>query len=177
MAGPMRSFSCDLESDAGKGVEVKRSFIVAIVATLVSASMPALAWWNTGVVEVVNNSGRQISLVFLESSSSGLFSRVPAPAAPLALVPGARLSFGGRIVPWCDNINELRTKAIVVSTVALKRVAARELFRICQNYRDDIVYYVRGDASGWQDRVRCASGPFPYITIVVESNGLPLCKG
>jgi hypothetical protein len=152
---------------------VKRSFIVAIVATLVSASMPALAWWNTGVVEVVNNSGRQISVVFLESS--GLHSRVPA--APPGLAPGARLSFGGRIVPWCDNINELRTKAIVVSTVALKRVAARELFRICQNYRDDIVYYVRGDASGWQDRVRCASGPFPYITIVVESNGLPLCKG
>lgn len=153
---------------------MKRSFIVAIVATLVSASMPALAWWNTGVVEVVNNSGRQISVVFLESSM-GLRSR--APAAPPRLAPGATLSFGGRIVPWCDNINELRTKAIVVSTVALKRVAARELFRICQNYRDDIVYYVRGDASGWQDRVRCASGPFPYITIVIESNGLPLCKG
>lgn len=153
-----------------------RSIRAAISVAVISMSMPAFAWWNTGVVDVVNNSSRQISVNFLEVTNGGLRSSAAQPVNPFVLPPGARVKVGW-VVPWCDNIEELRSKAIVVSAGASRRAPAGELFRICQNYRDNIVYYVRGASSGWEDRVRCASGAFPYVSIAVDANELPVCKG
>jgi hypothetical protein len=153
---------------------MKRSVLAAIAAPLLLSMAPPSRWWNTGIVEVRNNSPRRISVTFLEAD--GLRSGATPPAPP-QIASGAVLSFGGRMAPWCDNVNELRTKAIVVSTTKSRGRPATELFRLCQNYRDDKVYYVRGTASGWEGRIPCASGRFPYITIVVTADALPVCKG
>jgi hypothetical protein len=143
----------------------------AFALLLAGSSFTAMAWWNTGVVEVVNNSQSMIDVVFLEHDNS-LYSKRPQ----TSIRPGAKLSFNGRVVPWCDNAYELQSKSITVRKVAADGSMSM-LFRVCQNYRDDTVYFVPGDVAAWENRSKCATRPLSYLTIIVQPNTVPICKG
>jgi hypothetical protein len=127
----------------------KVSLVVLVLACLFVVAAPkALAWWNTGLTAVYNQSYFPIVL--------------KVGRRELTRIEGysARDTFG-YVIPWCNNAQELKDKAIGVYDTYGTFYGS-----LCQNYADNIVYYVRPGES-WEHRIQCGSGPFSYINLTM----------
>ena len=116
---------------------------------------PAQAWWNTGCLRIYNyTSYAYLHVVDQEDSRYKLI--IPQDESR---------NFNGVIFPWCDNIDEVYSKAFLFRSGSSPYP---RLFYMFQNYRDDTVYWLPANASNYGQRIYAGTPPSSYLNVKVE---------
>ena len=142
---------------------------------IVVTPMEVRAFHNTGLASVINTFSKPVAVVDQESRGNDLgIIAVNATNAKIKLP----------YIPWCDNTTEVLSKALAF-VENNSSAGSKILFYLCQNYRDDMVYFVPANGAlfgsattanvDWASRVKCVPAPANNIDVTVESTGLPTC--
>ena len=143
----------------------------AALLLIVATPMEARAF-NTGLASVSNTYSKPVLVVDQEDRSVD-----PGVIEVTATNPKIKLT-----IPWCDSSAEVKSKALnFMENGPVNNL--KILFYLCQNYRDDTVYYVPGNlilwnvntVIDWASRVKCAPAPAANIDVIIGPNGLPTC--
>src|SRR5215467_5565923 len=147
---------------------MKKLSAIVTLLLIVAAPMEARAFWNTGLASVTNNYSKSVRVVDQEDRNSDL-----------GVINVGRPFISKLTIPWCDSTAELQSKALNFMETGPLKI----LFYLCQNYQDNMVYFVPGNGAlwdpndpvtkvDWASRVRCAPAPASYIDVIIGSNGL-----
>ena len=143
-----------------------RLVLLAASTVLVTAASPRL-WWNTEIVRIYNGSPRIMQFYNMETQTLLTGS---------ALLVGGNVSAHGALVPWCDNDWEVEHKAIIVSEIGADNRTVKFLYRLCQDYRTDMVNIVWYSNPGWAHRVSCGTQPISKLVIETDIRGSAYCR-
>jgi hypothetical protein len=124
---------------------------------------PAGDWWNTGCKVINNRTDRVLYVMNLETRGWG---------NPVdALLPIGQGTSFTTIVPWCNSIDEVATRAFSFHDGT--DINAPRLFYLWQNYNDDRVNWCPADADAYTDRIEASNVTRNYIDIFIEAVGVP----
>jgi len=132
--------------------------------------------WNTNLWMIANSFSETVSVTY-GSSPLSLRAHVLS-VAPMTAPAGGSVLLK-QPAPVCDNAADLQDKALVVSTVAANGIAARELFRACQDLQTAVLNVIPA-GGGWQNRVRCVglknNRPTGTVRLRVQPNSSAVCE-
>ena len=143
-----------------------RLVLLAASAVLMTAASPR-TWWNTEIVRIQN--GSPLIMQFYNQETHSLVTGSP-------VLIGGNVIGNGALVPWCDNDREVDSKAIIVSQISADGRSVNFLYRLCQDYRTNMVSIVWNSNPGWAHRIGCASMPISKLVIETDIKGGAHCR-
>src|SRR5262249_32637192 len=113
--------------------------IVSASLFLIVATAEEARAWNTGLVSITNTFPRPVDVIDREAGGDD-----PGNIGVNESNPKIKLT-----MPWCDNTGEVLKKAVIFldngPNPTSPSATSTVLFFLCQNYRDDTVYFVPGN--------------------------------
>lgn len=130
--------------------------------------------WNTGIVRIYNNTSLAVVVADPEPLAGG----------PWEIPAGHNIKLG-RVVPWCSNTEDVRTKAIIIGAqftvigslppgITQADIDGAYLF---QNTDDGsgllnrICWQLRTDPLQWDQVMDCGEGPSSWVNVSIGDEG------